>query len=119
MTGVQTRRTETGYKAGVRRVIEHWIETPGTHWDRTQVNPAGPESRTHNLPWEVFGSVRQDYRLGNKAGGGSPNCLDRGVPVSTAKDRQRALTASLMEQVCQPANLNRAYERVLANKGSP
>ena len=40
-------------------------------------------------------------------------------PSSAAKDRQRALTASLMEQVCQPANLNRAYQRVLANKGSP
>jgi RNA-directed DNA polymerase len=36
-----------------------------------------------------------------------------------AKERQRALTARLMEQVCQPENLNRAYERVKANKGSP
>ncbi len=39
--------------------------------------------------------------------------------ASTAKERQRALTARLMEQVCEPANLNRAYARVLANKGSP
>ena len=38
---------------------------------------------------------------------------------STAKERQRALTARLMEQVCEPANLNRAYARVIANKGSP
>jgi RNA-directed DNA polymerase len=37
----------------------------------------------------------------------------------TAKARQCALTASLMEQVCEPANLNRAYARVTANKGSP
>jgi len=37
----------------------------------------------------------------------------------TAKARQRALTAGLMEQVCAPANLNRAYARVMANKGSP
>jgi RNA-directed DNA polymerase len=37
----------------------------------------------------------------------------------TAKARQRALTARLMEQVCAPANLNRAYARVKANKGSP
>lgn len=36
-----------------------------------------------------------------------------------AKERQRALTARLMEQVCEPANLNRAYARVMANKGSP
>src|SRR2546426_4386514 len=37
----------------------------------------------------------------------------------TAKERQCALTARLMEQVCEPANLNRAYVRVTANKGSP
>jgi RNA-directed DNA polymerase len=37
----------------------------------------------------------------------------------TAKERQRALTARLMEQVCEPANLNRAYARVKANKGAP
>jgi hypothetical protein len=40
-------------------------------------------------------------------------------PSFTAKERQRALTARLMEQVCEPANLNRAYARVVANKGSP
>jgi RNA-directed DNA polymerase len=39
--------------------------------------------------------------------------------TSTAKDRQRALTAHLMEQVCETQNLNRAYARVKANKGSP
>src|SRR5258708_4853123 len=27
-TGVQTRRTETGYKAGMRWVIGQWTETP-------------------------------------------------------------------------------------------
>ncbi len=41
------------------------------------------------------------------------------LPPLTAKARQRALTARLMEQVCEPANLNRAYARVVANKGSP
>ena len=35
--------------------------------------------------------------------------------VSTEND---ALTKHLMERVCQPANLNRAYKRVKANKGS-
>jgi RNA-directed DNA polymerase len=38
---------------------------------------------------------------------------------SAAKDRQRALTARLMEQACQAENLNRADARVKANKGSP
>jgi RNA-directed DNA polymerase len=43
-----------------------------------------------------------------------------GEPRSpAAKDRQRALTARLMEQVCEPENLTRAYARVKANKGSP
>lgn len=42
-----------------------------------------------------------------------------GSQPSTAKERQRALTARLMEQVCEPANLNRAYARVMANKGAP
>ena len=41
-------------------------------------------------------------------------------PLSTlAQDRDRALTFSLMEQVVNPANLNRAYARVKANKGAP
>lgn len=40
-------------------------------------------------------------------------------PTLTAKERQRALTARLMEQVTEPANLNRAYARVMANKGAP
>src|ERR1700690_2505447 len=33
-----------------------------------------------------------------------------GEPISSAaRDRQRALTARLMEQACEPENLNRAY----------
>lgn len=37
----------------------------------------------------------------------------------TASDPARALTDRLMEEVCQPENLNRAYRRVKANKGAP
>jgi RNA-directed DNA polymerase len=36
-----------------------------------------------------------------------------------AMEQQRALTCRLMEQVVRPANLRRAYRRVLANKGAP
>jgi RNA-directed DNA polymerase len=36
-----------------------------------------------------------------------------------AYDRDRALTSFVMEQVCEPANLNRAYARVKCNKGAP
>ena len=53
--------------------------------------------------------------------------------ATSAYDRDRALTSveglpstvedlsstALMEQVCEPANLNRAYARVKANKGAP
>ena len=37
----------------------------------------------------------------------------------TALDRQRALTNPLMEQICEPKNLVRAYRRVRANQGKP
>lgn len=37
----------------------------------------------------------------------------------TASDPARALTERLMEEVCRPENLNRAYHRVKANKGAP
>jgi len=38
--------------------------------------------------------------------------------ASTALDQKRALTKDLMERVCDRENLNRAYQRVKANKGS-
>jgi RNA-directed DNA polymerase len=38
--------------------------------------------------------------------------------ASTALDQTRALTTNLMEGVCDRENLNRAYKRVKANKGS-
>ena len=37
----------------------------------------------------------------------------------TASDPARALTERLMEEVCRPENLNRAYRKVKANKGAP
>ena len=49
-------------------MIEQWIEMPNTHSDARAVNPAGPESRTHNLPWEVFESVCEDYRTWQQGG---------------------------------------------------
>ncbi len=178
-----------------------------TRSDCVAVNPAGPEPRTHDLPWEVCGFVpiagpprRQrrgtetaevsrgrsssvarhkrrgrfpaeeqssacrigrraesfnprQYRINSmsdqrpqRTGEASPSTtfwemleqLTQQAPRPdpggeeviqpsesgeshplTAKARQRALTARLMEQVCEPANLNRAYARVMANKGSP
>jgi len=37
----------------------------------------------------------------------------------TVFDPQRALTSNLMEQVCNPSNILRAYRRVRSNQGSP
>ena len=37
----------------------------------------------------------------------------------TALNPARALTERLMEEVCQPDNLNQAYRRVKANRGAP
>jgi RNA-directed DNA polymerase len=39
--------------------------------------------------------------------------------TSTALNERRALAKNLMERICDPTNLNRAYKRVKANKGSP
>ena len=39
--------------------------------------------------------------------------------ASAASEPARALTDHLMEEVCQRSNLNRAYDRVKANKGAP
>jgi len=38
--------------------------------------------------------------------------------ISKAKYKPDLLTSNLMERICQPANLNRAYRRVKANKGA-
>lgn len=42
-----------------------------------------------------------------------------GRQAFTAFELQRALTVNLMEQVCDPKNLLRAYRRVRSNKGKP
>lgn len=39
--------------------------------------------------------------------------------VRAAQRKGRAVAHNLMEQVCEKANLNRAYKRVRANKGAP
>lgn len=46
------------------------------------------------------------------AGTGSQQAL-------TASDLPRALATDLMEQICDPKNLTRAYRRVRSNKGTP
>jgi len=51
--------------------------------------------------------------------GGTPTPAHGRQQAPTAFDQQRALTVNLMEQVCAPMNIVRAYRRVRSNKGSP
>lgn len=70
--------------------------------------------------WEMLEKLTPQATCPGADGEEVARAVAREEPGSTtAKSRQRALTARLMEQVCAPANLNRAYARVKANKGSP
>jgi len=54
---------------------------------------------------------------GGDGGTGTAACEEQQRP--TASERKRALPEALMEEVVEPGNLNRAYQRVKANKGAP
>ena len=56
---------------------------------------------------------------GGRGDGGTETSPHGQQQALTAFDSQRALTNHLMEQVCDPQNLVRAYRRVRANKGKP
>jgi len=59
-----------------------------------------------------------DVRPGTSGEGGTRAAVHEEQQTSTASERERALTSDLMAQVCERANLNRAYKRVKANKGA-
>ncbi len=67
---------------------------------------------------DLFGPTKEVRRRGRR---------DDGIVLeprpeqqaSAALERSRALAYALMERVCDPANLNKAYKRVTANKGAP
>ena len=56
---------------------------------------------------------------GDDGSGGTPSPSHGRQQTFTAFDPQRALTTNLMEQICDPTNLVRAYRRVRSNKGTP
>ena len=60
-----------------------------------------------------------DERHGDGGAGGTRSPEHGPQQAFTAFERQRALTVNLMEQVCDPKNLLRAYRRVRSNKGKP
>jgi RNA-directed DNA polymerase len=65
--------------------------------------------------WEELAPMRPG--VSGKGGTRASACEER--QASTASDQDRALASNLMEMVCEPENLNRAYKRVKTNKGSP
>jgi RNA-directed DNA polymerase len=56
---------------------------------------------------------------GGDGAGSTPSPPHGRQPTFTAFDQQRALTTNLMDQICDPTNLVRAYRRVRSNKGKP
>jgi RNA-directed DNA polymerase len=60
-----------------------------------------------------------DQHHGEGEAGGSRLTAHGRLQASTVFLQQRALTVNLMEQVCDPKNLLRAYRRVRSNKGKP
>ena len=66
--------------------------------------------------FEQKGAVIRPVAFG-EGGTGSEAVEER--QAFTARAHQRALTENLMERIVSPSNLNRAYKRVKANKGSP
>src|SRR5438105_2217698 len=60
-----------------------------------------------------------DQHHGDGGAGGTRFAEHGPQQAFTAFDQQRALTVNLMEQVCDPKNLLRAYRRVRSNKGTP
>jgi RNA-directed DNA polymerase len=70
---------------------------------------AAPESREKSQSHGVSGSKAELESAAH----------EEGQRASAAWEQQRALTTHLMERVCGRANLNQAYKRVKANRGSP
>src|SRR5205085_406042 len=60
-----------------------------------------------------------DQHHGDGGAGGTRFAEPGPQQAFTAFAQQRALTVNLMEQVCDPKNLLRAYRRVRSNKGTP
>ena len=67
----------------------------------------------------LFGGAEGSARhgAGSEGGTGASACEESQTPA--VSERKRALTRSLMEEVCERENLNRAYKRVKANRGAP
>jgi RNA-directed DNA polymerase len=68
---------------------------------------------------DLFEVCMDDMRPDVGGEGGTGPAASEEWQRPTASERKRALTGTVMERVCERANLNRAYRRVKANKGAP
>ena len=100
MTGVQTRRTGTGYKAAMTGAIEHWIETPDTRSDGVVVNPAGPEPGTHRLTVGDLHACSQGLPAGQPVGTGMEKSAEAVVAAGTSAPKDASFVAA-----CEGPNL--------------
>ena len=73
-------------------------------------------SRSHDDGSQTIPPLRTH---GTSGEAGSGPASTEGVTSSSVHDERRALTEKLMERVCEPSNLNRAFKRVVSNKGAP
>lgn len=67
----------------------------------------------------LFDSPMDGVRPGAGGEGGTETAAHEESQTPAVLERKRALTAALMERVCERENLNVAYARVKANKGAP
>jgi RNA-directed DNA polymerase len=65
------------------------------------------------------GEPTDGLRHGDPGEGGTGPEASEESQAPAALDPARALTERLLEEVCQPDNLNRAFRRVKANQGAP
>jgi RNA-directed DNA polymerase len=77
--------------------------------------------RPQGRPYQrfLFPELEEDLRHDTTGEGGTGPGVREESQLSTVSNPTRALTERLMEEVCHRDNLNRAYERVKANKGAP
>jgi RNA-directed DNA polymerase len=77
--------------------------------------------RQQGKPYQrlLFPELAEGLRHGDPGEGSTGPGASAERQTPTALDPARALTERLMEEVCQPDNLNQAYRRVKANRGAP
>lgn len=67
---------------------------------------------------EVEKEMKERISHDKSGKGGTGAGLSEEPQTQDATEKKRALTNHLMERICLPSNLNRAYKRVKANKGA-